>query len=107
MTMVMILKKEKIMLRGVNRRVIEINGNKDDFFEKAVFFIKYNYDNQQDPSLAFSARDFITDMQSFQRPHSLFQKPKRKSAMLVKISFCVTLSLFFLAGGMLLVKMLL
>ena len=32
------------MLRGVNKRIIEVNETGSDYFEKALFFVKGNAD---------------------------------------------------------------
>lgn len=51
-----------MLLRGVNRQIIEINETDDIYFEKAVLYVRPEYADGQTAELQESARDFLKNL---------------------------------------------
>lgn len=50
------------MLKGVNRRIIEINNTENEFFEKAIVFVNPRYNNSDDAVLKKEADGYISSL---------------------------------------------
>lgn len=65
---------EKVLIKGVNRRIVEITGMKNDYFEKAVLYIRPEKHGTSDTRLELEARCAAGKLSS---EHRLSQ-PKEK-----------------------------
>ncbi len=64
------------MLKGINRRIIEINRTNNDYFEKAILFVKNEKSDCNQQTITKQANIFLNE---------LAVKNKRNSKMLYKI----------------------
>ena len=48
------------MLKGVNKRVVEIKGKPDSYFEKAVLFIRPNCLEESSLKISFAAEEYLS-----------------------------------------------
>lgn len=48
------------MLKGVNKRVVEIKGKPDSYFEKAILFIRPNYSEESLLNISLSAEEYLS-----------------------------------------------
>ncbi|MDR0974562.1 MAG: hypothetical protein LBL80_02590 [Ruminococcus sp.] len=62
------------MIKGVNKRVIELNGINSDFFDKALLYIKPEHAITPEDQLDLSARAFLRTI-----------APRRKKSNLAQI----------------------
>ncbi len=93
------------MLRGVNKRIIEVNDTDSDYFEKALFFVKENaeFDNK---TLENEARKIIGSYfePSQQRSAKIGylryteeRKKKKRKNLIFSIAGCFVVALFLTA----------
>jgi hypothetical protein len=73
------------MIKGVNKRVIEVSGLNSDFFDKALLYIKPEHAITPEDQLDLSARAFIRTI-----------APRRKSPRLAPIM--ITLNIIALCA---------
>jgi hypothetical protein len=64
----------EILIKGVNKRVIELNGINSDFFDKALLYIKPEHAITPEDQLDLNARAFLRTI-----------APKRKKSNLAQI----------------------
>lgn len=74
------------MLKGVNKRVVEIKGKPDSYFEKAILFIRPNYSEESSLKISLAAEEYLSK--------AIFSKNK-KVVYLKKIMIFIG---FFAAG---------
>lgn len=74
------------MLKGVNKRVVEIKGKPDSYFEKAILFIRPNYSEESSLKISLAAEEYLSK--------AIFSKNK-KVVYLKKIMIFIS---FFAAG---------
>ena len=56
------------MIKGVNRRVVEINGMNNDYFEKAVLYIRPEKSTEPIGRLELEARSAVSELSSGEKP---------------------------------------
>lgn len=81
------------MIKGVNRRIVEITSTRNDYFEKAVLYIRPDKNMISDGRLELEARAYIGSIISSRR-----EKEKEKIHPAIKL---VCISAFVLAAVML------
>ncbi|MBR4093036.1 MAG: hypothetical protein IKK32_04115 [Oscillospiraceae bacterium] len=52
----------KIVIKGVNRRVIEINNPDGEYFEKAILFVKPEKSGDKPETLRIAARKYLSEL---------------------------------------------
>lgn len=73
------------MIKGVNRRVIEINSTESDYFEKAVLYLRPNSDELPPKLLSDEANAYISEITGGRS-----RKNRLSSAEIAGISSAVT-----------------
>ncbi len=86
------------MLRGVNKKIIEINNIEGGYFEKVLFFVKEDRKSEPDSVLNNQAEKYVNESCALKYKKSLF--PGEKSLILLKMAISAgagfALGLFFL-----------
>ncbi|MBQ3566017.1 MAG: hypothetical protein IJA12_02445 [Oscillospiraceae bacterium] len=83
------------MIKGVNKKVLEVNNPQSVYFEKAVFYLKPNMTCVPEKLLKKEADEFISEISPKERKIVLFVK------LLIGLSFAfsaVTAALIFLVS---------
>ena len=87
------------MLKGINRRIIEINRTNNDYFEKAILFVKSDKSNCNKQTLSDQASQFLNNLPS----NNKNKKIKSKiiiysifSLIVLLITFSIVYSIFYL-----------
>lgn len=58
------------MVRGANRRVVEVSNVESEYFERAIFFVREEYDQEPEERLRCTAGEYIADAGVFRARHS-------------------------------------
>jgi len=74
------------MLKGVNKRVVEIKGKPDSYFEKAVLFIRPNCLEESSLKISLAAEEYLSK--------AIFSKNRK----IVRLKKIMTFICFFAAG---------
>lgn len=59
------------MLRGVNKRIIEVTDTGNEYFERAILFLKYEKQNDDEKKIKESACNYLKNVESFQKRKKL------------------------------------
>lgn len=78
------------MLKGINRRIIEINKTNNDYFEKAILFVKSEKIGCPQQTLTSQANLFLQDLQQSEKKN--INKMRLVSYMLVAILSLVVIA---------------
>ena len=60
-----------IIIRGINKQVIEINDTQNEFFEKVILFVRPNYNEEKQKKIKNEAEKLI---KSYCEPKYTFKK---------------------------------
>lgn len=60
--------EKKGMIKGVNRRIVEISGMKNDYFEKAVLYIRPEKSTEPIGRLELEARSAVAELSPNEKP---------------------------------------
>lgn len=82
--------KGDFMLKGINRRIIEINKTNNDYFEKAILFVKSEKIGLPQQTLANEANLFLKDLQQSEKKN--VNKMRLVSYILVAILSLVVIA---------------
>ena len=74
------------MLRGVNKKIIEINDVEGGYFDKILFFVKDEKRLEPDYLLENKAEQYVTDSCTLKYRHRLFSTETIKFALKMGIS---------------------
>ena len=72
------------MSKGVNRQVLEIHDTGNQYFEKAIFFVRPEYSTFNEKKLMSSANELIVSQQSV--PNTRAVKRKNGILLLAKLT---------------------
>ena len=91
------------MIKGVNRRIVEITGMKNDYFEKAVLYIRPDKCNTSETRLELEARCTAGKLSaehrdSLQREKPGFTETTLRLVAAAAIALSVSLILFLIFG---------
>ncbi len=78
------------MLRGVNRRIIEINDCNSDCFERAIFIIRADAAAKSEATLRCEAERMMDNMSRPPRPRRRKYKVSRRALWLITVSSLIT-----------------
>lgn len=85
------------MIRGTNKRIIEINGEDGSCFERIVLFLRPEQDEESERSVLKLAEDYADGIFKAQAPVSMLSRPRRRfTASLRQIGIA---ALLLLAAG--------
>ena len=73
------------MLRGVNKKIIEINNIEGGYFDRVLFFISDDKKSEPDSVLNNQAEKYVSDSCSLKYKKSFFHGDKTK--ILIKMAF--------------------
>lgn len=71
------------MIKGVNKQVVEINETGNEYFEKAIFFVRPEYSGLSEGRLREKAQSSIDKTVS--PPKSKYKKPKNQLTFVLKM----------------------
>ncbi|MBQ3530627.1 MAG: hypothetical protein IJA05_01755 [Oscillospiraceae bacterium] len=74
------------MLRGVNKKIIEINNVEGGYFEKILFFVNDEKRSEPDSVLSRQAEKYVSDSCSLQYKKSFFSSETAKILLKMAIS---------------------
>lgn len=83
------------MLRGVNKQIIEINSTDNAYFEKAVFYVRPEYADENAEKLQADAESFLNDalfctvMTEPRKKHRLSTK---KSLLIISVAAFISVA---------------
>lgn len=78
-TILMNICEDKIMVKGVNRQVLEIHETGCEYFEKALFFVRPEYSRENEGKLKTEAMSSVLNFTSVPKT----RKQKLKSRVLI------------------------
>lgn len=74
------------MIRGVNKKIIEINNVEGGYFDRALFFVKEERRSEPDSVLSNQAEKYITDSCPLKYKKSFFGSETAKILLKMAIS---------------------
>ena len=74
------------MLRGVNKRIIEINNVEGGYFDRVLFFVNEDKKAESDSVLSRQAEKYVSDSCSLQYKKSFFSSETAKILLKMAIS---------------------
>ena len=83
------------MLKGVNKIIIEVNDTGNEYFEKAVFYIRPEYANKQSLALEQKVKKYIDDLEKPEKTEYFDIKgatKKRRRLALVLSGYLIALA---------------
>lgn len=85
------------MLRGVNKQIIEINSTENDFFEKAILFVRPEKTETDAEELHKRATKFLNEVSTGKEPavlksRSIMRFLKKKMFIAIALSLIITAS---------------
>ena len=83
-TILLKISEEKIMVKGVNRQVLEIHETGCEYFEKALFFVKPEYSRENEGKLKTQALSSVINFKAV--PKTRKQKVKSRALILVEMT---------------------
>ena len=74
------------MLRGVNKKIIEINNIEGGYFDRVLFFVKEDRKSEPDSVLNNQAEKYVSDSCSLKYKKSFFHSEKSKLFLKMAVS---------------------
>jgi len=84
------------MLRGVNRRIIEINETGNQYFERAILYVRADCIDTDETKLFSSASDYLKSMVNLKVPEA--KKRRSKTQKKTKKKIIATIAAFLFAA---------
>lgn len=78
------------MVKGVNRRIIEVSSTGSEYFEKAILYIRPNCSEISDKLIAEEARCFLSSLGAKQKPPQRSADGSKKQIVLLCAIIVVT-----------------
>ena len=82
------------MIKGVNRRVIEINNPDGEYFEKAILFVKPEKSGDKPETLKIAARKYLSEVDENDRRRRLRIAIIVSSVIIAFLTVILTLIIF-------------
>lgn len=82
------------MIKGVNRRVIEINNPDGEYFEKAILFVKPEKSGDKPETLKIAARKYLSEVDENDRRRRLRIAIIVSSLIIAFLTVILTLIIF-------------
>ena len=82
------------MIKGVNRRVIEINNPDGEYFEKAILFVKPEKSGDKPETLRMAARKYLSEVDENNRRRRLRLSIIILSVIVAFITIILTIIIF-------------
>ncbi|MBQ7959436.1 MAG: hypothetical protein IJ330_07000 [Oscillospiraceae bacterium] len=84
----------KIVIKGVNRRVIEINNPDGEYFEKAILFVKPEKSGDKSETLRIAARKYLSEVDENDRRRRLRTVLIISSVIIAFLTIILTVIIF-------------
>ena len=82
------------MIKGVNRRVIEINNPDGEYFEKAILFVKPEKSSDKPETLRIAARKYLSELDENDRRKRIRTAVIISSVFVAVITLILTVVIF-------------
>ncbi len=82
------------MIKGVNRRVIEINNPDGEYFEKAILFVKPEKSGDKPETLRIAARKYLSEVDENDRRRRVRTIVIISSLVIVFVTIILTVIIF-------------
>ena len=82
------------MIKGVNRRVIEINNPDGEYFEKAILFVKPEKSGDKPETLRMAARKYLSELDENDRRRRIRWAVIISSVFVAVITLILTVVIF-------------
>ena len=77
------------MIKGVNKRIIEINEYESKMFEKAILFLKPGAQNFNDINIKIEAKKYLQDLEKNKNNIDITRNKRKRLLIKNRIVFCI------------------
>jgi len=77
------------MIKGVNKRIIEINEYESKMFEKAILFLKPSAQNVKDINIKIEAKKYLQDLEKNKNNIDITKNKRKRLLIKNRIVFCI------------------